>query len=195
MHISPKFPRSLTFLISMTVLLGVVYPAFVTVIAQLAFPAKANGSLIVQGGKVRGSSLLAQKFERPSFFHARPSATDYAYIGSGASNLGPTSADLAKSVAERKAAWEAAYGAPAPQEMLYASGSGLDPDISLEAALAQEGKVATARGLGEASRQALAAAINAAAAKAESLIGPKRVNVVELNALLESDPRFKGTGE
>lgn len=191
MHIPARVPRSLTFLIAMTVLVGVAYPALVTVIAQLAFPAKANGSLIVQGGKVRGSSLLAQKFERPSFFHARPSATDYAYIGAGASNLGPTSADLAKSVAERKAAWEASCGAPAPAEMLYASASGLDPDISPDAALRQVDRVAGARGLGVDARSELAQAIRDMAAASKSLIGPPRVNVVSLNVLLETDPRFR----
>jgi K+-transporting ATPase ATPase C chain len=190
MHIPAKVPRSITFLIAMTVLVGLAYPALVTVIAQLAFPAKANGSLIVRDGKVRGSSLLAQKFEHPGFFHARPSATDYAYIGSGASNLGPTSTDLAKSVAERKAGWEASYGAPAPAEMLYASGSGLDPDIGPDVALRQVDRVVIARGLSEDAKSKLAQAIRDMAAASRSLIGPPRVNVASLNVLLETDPRF-----
>lgn len=194
MRIPSKVPRSLTFLLAMTVLVGVAYPALVTGIAQLVFPNQANGSLLVQDGKVRGSRLLAQKFEDPRFFKPRPSATDYGYIGSGSSNLGPTSAALAKAVDDRKAAWKAAYGTGAPGEMLYASGSGLDPDIGLEAALAQEGAVAKARGLSEASSRALDAAIRDMAAASKSLIGPPRVNVVELNALLESDPEYTGTG-
>jgi K+-transporting ATPase ATPase C chain len=184
----------LTFLLAMTVLLGVAYPALVTGIAQLAFPRQANGSLIVISGKTRGSTLLAQKFEGPGFFHARPSATDYAYVGSGASNLGPTSASLAKDAAERRAEWKAAYGTPAPEDMVYASASGLDPDISLEAALAQAGGVARARGLGAGARLALAQAIRDRADASKGLIGPARVNAVALNVLLETDPRFSPLG-
>jgi potassium-transporting ATPase KdpC subunit len=185
-----KIPKSITFLFWMTVMLGVAYPAVVTFASQLIFPRRANGSLIVMKGEVRGSSLLAQKFESPRFFQARPSASDYAYVGAGASNLGSVSADLAKAVAARRAAWEKGFGAPAPEDMLYASASGLDPDISLEAALAQAGRVAAARSLGPDARAALDAAIRAAAAGAAGPIGPPRVNVVSLNALLETDPAF-----
>jgi K+-transporting ATPase ATPase C chain len=185
-----KIPKSITFLLGMTVLTGVIYPAAVTLIAQLAFPAKANGSLLVMNGEVRGSTLLAQKFLSPRFFQARPSATDYAYVGSGASNLGPVSSDLAKAVSDRSAAWRARFGAPAPADMLYASASGLDPDISLEAALAQADLVASARGLGPVARAALDAEIRGAAGQATTLVGPPRVNVVSLNALLETKAEF-----
>jgi len=190
MRIPSKVPRSLTFLLAMTLLVGVAYPALVTGIAQLVFPKQANGSLLAQGGKVRGSSLLAQKFESPIFFRARPSATDYAYIGAGASNLGPTSAAIAKAVAERRASWEAAYGTSAPEEMLYASASGLDPDIGLGAALSQVESVAKSRGLSAGAGLELGQAIRDMAAASKGLIGPPRVNVVVLNALLENDKRF-----
>jgi potassium-transporting ATPase KdpC subunit len=194
MRIPAKVPTSLTFLLAMTLLLGIVYPMIVTGIAQLAFPAKANGSLLSIGGAVRGSTLLAQKFESPRFFHARPSATDYAYVGAGASNLGPTSAALAAAVGERRAAWAAAYATKAPEEMLYASASGLDPDISPEAALAQVEAVSAARGLGSEARRALSGEIRREAERSASLIAPPRINVLSLNALLDAGPEYKGTG-
>jgi K+-transporting ATPase, c chain len=178
----------------MTALLGLAYPALVLGVAELAFPDRANGSLIVSGGKVRGSYLLAQDFESPRFFEARPSATGYAYIGSGASNLGPTSAALAKAAAERKAAWEARFGSAAPEEMLYASGSGLDPDISLEAAMQQLESVAMARGFGPEERSRLEGAIRSLSRSGNGLSAPPRVNVTALNALLETDPAFAGRG-
>ncbi len=199
MDVLKKIPKSITFLLGMTILTGVIYPAAVTLAAQLAFPGKANGSLLVVKGEVRGSTLLAQKFESPRFFQARPSASDYAYVGAGASNLGRVSADLAKAVADRRAAWQARFGAAggssaASEDMLYASASGLDPDISLEAALAQAGNVAKARGLSPAAEAALVGEIRGEAKRATGLIGPPRVNVVSLNALLETDPAFGGNG-
>jgi potassium-transporting ATPase KdpC subunit len=194
MRIEAKVPRSLTFLLAMTVLLGVAYPALVTGIAQLAFPRQANGSLIAKEGKVRGSSLLAQKFESPIFFRARPSATDYAYVGAGASNLGPTSAALEKAVEERRAAWEKDFGPGVPGEMLYASASGLDPDISLEAALAQEPRVAAARGLDRAASEALKEELRAEAEASASLIGARRINVTKLNARIDAEATLSGSG-
>ncbi|MCE5256352.1 MAG: potassium-transporting ATPase subunit C [Spirochaetaceae bacterium] len=185
--------KSVRFLFVMTILLGIVYPAVVTGIAQLIFPDKANGSLIVLDGKVRGSSLLAQRFDSPQFFHPRPSATDYTYIGAGASNQGPISAALVKTVEDRQVTWERSYGSLAPEEMLYASGSGLDPDISVDAALAQVNTVAKARGLSDYSRRALVAAINEQARASKGLIGVVRINVMKLNTLLETDPEYRGT--
>jgi K+-transporting ATPase ATPase C chain len=85
MSVLNKIPKSITFLLGMTILTGVLYPAALTLVAQLAFPAKANGSQLVIDGAVRGSGLLAQKFLSPRYFHARPSASDYAYVGAGAS--------------------------------------------------------------------------------------------------------------
>jgi potassium-transporting ATPase KdpC subunit len=198
MSAARKIPTTLTFLAAMTVLTGLAYPALITAVAQVAFPKQANGSLLVIRGQVAGSSLLSQKFESPRFFRARPSASDYTYLGAGASNLGPTSADLAKAVADRRAAFASEFGvAPAavPEDMLYASASGLDPDISLASALAQAPRVASARSLGPAGRDALDAAIRGEAERARSLLGPERVNVVLLNALLETDPSFADSGK
>jgi K+-transporting ATPase ATPase C chain len=185
-----RLPRSLVFLFWMTVLTGLAYPLAITGLALLLYPAKAGGSLVVVAGHVRGSSLLAQDFKSPRFFKARPSATGYVYSGSGGSNLAPTNAALAAAVGARRAAFEASFASPAPADMVYASGSGLDPDISLASARGQLASVAAARGLSEGQGAALAAAIEAAAARKTSLIGPPRVNVVELNALLETDPVF-----
>lgn len=186
MSVLSKIPKSITFLLGMTILTGVLYPAAVTLVAQLVFPSKANGSLLVINGAIRGSNLLAQKFQSPRYFQARPSTSDYAYIGSGASNLGPVSADLAKTVAGRRTAWRENFGAEPPNDMLYASASGLDPDISPEAALAQADLVAAARGLGAESRSALGVELRKRAAESTSLIGAPRVNVVSLNACLDA---------
>jgi potassium-transporting ATPase KdpC subunit len=187
-----RVPKSITFLLGMTILTGVLYPAALTLAAQLIFPYKANGSLLVIKGAVRGSGLLAQKFESPRFFRARPSASDYTYVGAGASNLGPVSADLAKAVADRRDAWAKDFGTAAPADMLYASASGLDPEIGLEAALAQADRVAGARSLGPAAKAALVDEIGKAAERSTTPIGPPRINVVSLNARLEIDPAFGG---
>jgi K+-transporting ATPase ATPase C chain len=191
MSVLRRIPKSLTFLFWMTILTGVLYPAAVTLVAQLAFPKAANGSLLVVDGAVRGSELLAQKLESPRFFRARPSASDYAYIGAGASNLGPVSADLAKAVAGRREAWARDFGTSAPEDMLCASASGLDPDISLEAALAQVGRVSTARGLGADVRSGLVASIRKRAEEATGLLGTPRVDALSLDAMLETDPAYK----
>ena len=190
MSILSKIPKSITFLLGMTILTGVLYPAAMTLFAQAAFPGKANGSLLVIKGAVRGSTLLAQKFQSPRFFQARPSASDYAYVGAGASNLGPVSSDLAQAMADRQTAWQENFGAEPPKDMLYASASGLDPDIGLDSALAQVDLVSQARGLSPDAKSALVAAIRRRADAATTLVGPARVNVVSLNALLESDPAY-----
>lgn len=126
----------------MTVLCGVLYPLLITVLAQLAMNHQANGSLVQVGEVKVGSELIAQKFTRDNYFWPRPSAVDYNPIGpSGGSNLGPTSQKLHDIVAERAKS----FGEGVPTDLLYASGSGLDPHISTEAALFQIDRVAKAR--------------------------------------------------
>lgn len=200
MKLFKRIPTSIAFLFWMTILTGVLYPLAVTGIAHLAFRAKANGSLVVIGGQVKGSRLLAQEFKSERFFKPRPSATGYAYIGSTGSNLAPTNAALGKAVKDRDEAWLAAYGRlatgqRAPADMRYASGSGLDPDISLEAALDQLDSVSAARGLSVPQKAALEVAIRKAAAAKTTILGPPRLNVVELNVRLESDPLFAVSGK
>ncbi|HWP69187.1 MAG TPA: potassium-transporting ATPase subunit C [Rectinemataceae bacterium] len=205
MKLFKRIPKSIAFLFWMTILTGVLYPLAVTGIAQLAFQAKANGSLVVIGGQVKGSRLLAQEFKSGRFFKPRPSATGYAYIGSAGSNMAPTNAALDKAVKERDEAWLAAFGRlatgqratgqRAPADMRYASGSGLDPDISLEAALDQLDSVSIARGLSVPQKAALEDAIRKAAASKTTIVGSPRLNVVELNVRLESDPLFAVSGK
>src|SRR4030095_7493764 len=134
---------------------GPPYPVVVTLIAQLALPHQANGSLIVKDGKLVGSSLIGQPFDDPKYFCSRPAApSPFAYNAgaSGASNLSPTNAGLIKAVQGRVDALRAAdprNTAPVPVDLVTASGSGLDPHISRAAALYQVGRVARARKLDE----------------------------------------------
>src|SRR5437660_3022797 len=130
---------------------GIVYPVVVTVVAQVAFPRQANGSVILKNGKPVGSALIGQPFDDPKYFWGRPSATspfpDNAGSSSG-SNLSPTNPDLVKAVQERVATLRAAdpgNTAPVPVDLVTASASGLDQDISPAAALYQVPRVARAR--------------------------------------------------
>ncbi|MFF2819762.1 K(+)-transporting ATPase subunit C [Kitasatospora cineracea] len=156
---------ALRMLLVMTVILGLAYPLLVTGISQLAFADKANGSIVTSGGKEIGSSLLGQNYDLPKkdpnnadeqaqpdpkFFQPRPSAGSYDPKTSGASNLGPNSADLLKAVQERRAAIAAFDGvdpATVPPDAVTASGSGLDPHISVAYAKEQVDRVARERGL------------------------------------------------
>ncbi len=189
--------QSLSFLLWMSLLTGVLYPALVTLGARIAFRDKANGSLLLVDGQVRGSRLLAQDFSgEKGWFIARPSASHWAAVPGGASNLAATNPDFAKEEAANAAAWAQASGhavAPAgaqaqppakslPPDMATSSRSRLDPDISLEAALGQLDRVVAERGLDAAAKATLERRIREMAAASETLLGPPRVNVVELNA-------------
>jgi potassium-transporting ATPase KdpC subunit len=131
----------------LTLLCGGFYPLVITGIAQVFFQSKANGSLIVdKNAVVVGSELIAQKFQSKRYFQGRPSAGDYATVASGASQLSPTSEAFQKQVAERSALWQT-EGNSLPADLVTTSGSGLDPHISLEAALFQAPRVAAERNL------------------------------------------------
>ena len=177
-------------LVVFTVVTGIVYPVVVTAIAQLVFPHQANGSLIVKDGKSAGSRLIGQPFDDPKYFWSRPSATSpfgYNAGASGASNLSPTNADLIKAVQGRVDALRAAdpgNTAPVPVDLVTASGSGLDPDISPAAALYQVGRVAKARKLDEAVVRSLVAQYTQG--RQLGLFGEPRVNVLALNLALDS---------
>jgi K+-transporting ATPase ATPase C chain len=141
-----------------TVLTGIIYPLAVTLIAQLAFTDKANGSLVERDGKLVGSALLAQQFTGPKYFWPRPSAATYGTGPSGltagsGSNHGPTSAQLQTDVRANAKALREAHklpaDAPVPADLVFASASGLDPHISPDAAQFQIARVAAARGLSE----------------------------------------------
>jgi K+-transporting ATPase ATPase C chain len=171
--------QSLRIYIFLTLLTGIIYPLAMTGIAQLLFPKQANGSRIVENEKLIGSDLIAQKFEASQYFWPRPSAGDYATIASGASNKGPTSADLKKSIDERREK----FGNDAPVDLLTASGSGLDPHISPEAARLQISRVANARNM---SIQKVAALVDETIEPPQfGFLGEPRVNVLRLNRALD----------
>ncbi|HXX74962.1 MAG TPA: potassium-transporting ATPase subunit KdpC [Nitrospiraceae bacterium] len=181
---------ALTLLLILTVLTGLVYPLAVTGMAQLFFPDHANGSLIVQNGKVIGSKLIGQYFDRPEYFWSRPSATSpfpYNAAASGGSNLGPTNPALIEAVKVRVAALRAADPGnelPIPVDLITASGSGLDPHISPAAALYQLKRVARARGLNDDSVLRLVA--QHTEGRQFGLLGERRVNVLQLNLALDA---------
>ena len=172
--------QALRLLILLTLLTGLAYPVVVTIAARLVFPNQASGSIVKRDDQPVGSTLLAQKFESDRYFWPRPSAGDYATVPSGASNLGPTSEALKKAIAERRAK----FGADAPVDMLTASGSGLDPHISPEAAVQQIQRVAKARDLNP---ERVGALVKAAIEPPQwGVFGEPRVNVLALNLRLDA---------
>jgi potassium-transporting ATPase KdpC subunit len=171
--------QSIRIYLVITILTGVIYPLAMTGVAQLFFPRQANGSRIIESGKLIGSDLIAQKFELPKYFWPRPSAADYGTVPSGASNKGPTSADLKKAIDERREK----FGADVPVDLLTASGSGLDPHISPEAAQLQIPRVASARNM---SIQRITAVVDQTIEQPQlGFLGEPRVNVLQLNRALD----------
>ncbi len=177
-------PAVIAFLL-LTVLTGLLYPLVVTGLAQVAFPSRADGSLVKRDGVVVGSRLIGQSFAGPRYFHPRPSAAGDGYdaMSSSASNLGPTNEELLAAADERRAAYEQANDAAAPIDALTASGSGLDPHISPENARAQAARVAEARGLDEA--QVLDLVEEHTDDRSLGFLGEPAVNVLELNLALD----------
>ena len=173
-----------------TLLLGVVYPLFITGIAQLAFPGKANGSLIMKENKVIGSELIGQKFDSVRYFSSRPSAIEYSPMPSGGSNLGPTSSKLQQLVIDRKAQFlefnQLSEPENVPCEMLFASASGLDPHISPKAALLQVDRIVKSRHFDNNKKQQLLNSIEVLSEGPQfSFLGENRINVLALNLELD----------
>lgn len=185
------FLTALRLFLVMTLLTGVVYPLAVTGIGQGLFARQANGSVLKGSqNKAFGSELLAQKFDSVIYFQARPSACDYGTVASGASNKGPTSADLQKIVQERRAAFRASNNLAStqevPSEMAFASGSGLDPHISPEAARMQIARVAKARGFIAEHTQNLKNLVESSIEQPQfGIFGNARVNVLRLNMAVD----------
>lgn len=182
-------------LLVLTVLTGLIYPLVVTGIAQVVFPHQANGSLIVINGKAYGSELIGQQFDAPKYFWGRLSATgDFPYnafnaetlTGSSGSNYGPLNPALKEEVQGRIDVLKAADPGntlPIPVDLVTSSGSGLDPHISIAAALYQVHRVATARGLEEAQVKSLVEKYTQG--REFGFLGEPRVNVLELNLALD----------
>lgn len=179
----------ITVFLQLSVLLGLIYPLAVTGVSQVLFPENANGSLIRQGDRVLGSHLIGQDFQRADYFWSRPSATaDFAYnpLASGGSNwsaANPQLLDAARSQLQRVAAHP---GQAVPVELLSHSGSGLDPDISLQAALYQVPRVAQARGT---TTQEMRALVLKTSRNNLSTGFKPLVNVVDLNLALQQTSR------
>jgi len=176
----------------LTVLTGLIYPGVVTGVCQLLFKNKANGSLIVRDSQVVGSTLIGQNFTRPEYFHPRPSAAGsdgYDPTASGGSNLGPTSEKLYDRVKASAAEFRKDnpdFTGPIPADALTASGSGLDPHISVANATAQAARVAKARGVSPATVSNLIS--SPTEGRSLGFLGEPRVNVLEVN--LELDRQF-----
>jgi K+-transporting ATPase ATPase C chain len=182
-------PAIVAFL-ALTVLTGVAYPLAVTGIAQVAFPHRADGSLVERDGQVVGSSLIGQSFTGKPYFQPRPSAAGDGYDGaaSSASNLGPTNEDLLTAVGERVRAYRAlnrlASNVAVPIDAVTSSGSGLDPDISLENARLQAPRVADARDM--LLEHVLALVDEHTDGRSLGFLGEPGVNVLELNLALDA---------
>lgn len=176
----------------LTVLTGLIYPGVVTGVCQVFFRKQANGSLIVRNGQLIGSSLIGQNFSRPEYFHPRPSAAGndgYDSTASGGSNLGSTSQklyDRTKAAVDQFRKENPDFSGSIPADAVTASGSGLDPEISIANARAQAARVAKARSASATRVQQLIA--SATEGRDLGFLGEPRVNVLKLN--LELDRQF-----
>jgi K+-transporting ATPase ATPase C chain len=188
---------AIVMVIAFTILTGLVYPLAMTGIAQVLFPRQANGSLVERDGKVVGSTLIGQVFADAKYFHGRPSATTdtdpndptktvpapYNAQNSGGSNLGPTSKALVDRVKQEADKLKAENAKPIPVDLVTASGSGLDPDITPAAALFQVSRIAKARNVAEST---VADLVNQhTKTRTLGVLGEPRVNVLELNLALD----------
>lgn len=173
---------ALRLLVALTLLTGLAYPLAVWALGRAFFRDAAEGSLLHRDGKLIGSALLAQKTTDPRYFWPRPSAGDYATVASSASNQAWTNARLHATIAERRAALGG--GTDIPADLLTASGSGLDPEISLAAARFQIARVAAARHLTAPQRNALIELVAQHATGGQ--LSPARVNVLRLNLALDA---------
>lgn len=179
--------QSVRMLVVMTLITGVAYPLIVTGIAQVAFKDKANGSLILQDGKILGSSLIGQPFSDPKYFWSRPSATSpmpYNGASSSGSNLGPTNPALRDALSERVSKFESR---PVPVDLVTASGSGLDPHISPAAAEYQIPRVAKARSIPQEKLKELVR--KHIEGRQLGILGEPRVNVLQLNLALDASTK------
>lgn len=173
------FIVSLRFVLVLTILTGVLYPLSITYLGHLLFPSQVGGSLIINGNGVIGSKLIGQTFSDPKHFWSRPSAVKYDSAGSGATNQSLSSSEFLKAVNERSAQG-------AVQEMRFTSASGLDPDISPEAAEAQLDRISRARNLTDFQlKQLRTILMQSVNARQIGILGEPRVNVLLLNLAMK----------
>jgi K+-transporting ATPase ATPase C chain len=178
---------SVRFTLVTTIILGIAYPLAMTAFAHLVFPYQADGQLIVHDGQVLGSRLIGQNFTSERYFHGRPSAAGNGYdaSASGGSNLAPSSQKLVTRIEQDAAKYQQESGGrPVPVDLVTASGSGLDPDISPAAALYQVHRVAQARGMDEGAVRHLV--MEHIEAPQFGILGEPRVHVLELNLALDA---------
>ncbi|MBV9739950.1 MAG: potassium-transporting ATPase subunit KdpC [Hyphomicrobiales bacterium] len=195
------FRPAIVLIVLMTLLMGVIYPFAITGFANVVFPHRAGGSMILRDGNVIGSALIGQNFTSDKYFHGRPSATNtpdpndptknvdapYNAANSGASNYGATSQALIDRVKADVESWhKAGIAGPIPADAVTTSASGLDPDISPANAFLQVARVAKARNLPE--DKVRAVVTGAIEGRALGVIGEPRVNVLELNLALDALP-------
>lgn len=183
--------QSLKMFLFLSLLTGVFYPLFITLIGYFITPYHAQGSLILRNEHTIGSTLIGQKFTQPQYFWGRPSAVDYNPLPSGGSNLSPTSAKLRALVNARASLYKSE---PIPPELLFASGSGLDPHISPEAAAYQIERVSKARGLDskEDRKQMELLVQKHTSTRFLGIIGRPVVNVLSLNLALDEELKPHG---
>jgi K+-transporting ATPase ATPase C chain len=182
--------RALRIFLLLTILTGILYPLIVTGIAQVLFPQKANGSLLVKGNEIIGSTLIGQQFDTAIYFMSRPSAVSYSTLPSGASNFGLTSDKLQKLVKNRRLHFTTFNNLDSmsvvPSEMLFASASGIDPHISPQAAYMQVERIAKYRNFSLSQKDRLKQLIKNQTEQPQFLLlGEDRINVLLLNLELD----------
>ena len=182
---------SISIMLFFTIVTGIIYPLLITGIAQIIFPSKSNGSLLIRNGETAGSVLIGQHFDSMAYFSSRPSHISYNPLPSGGSNLGPTSLMLKNLAEERKLKFMSVNSLDTlievPSEMIFASASGLDPHISPEAALLQTGRIMNYRNFTIEQKKELTKIIADLTEEPQfRFLGDRRINVFLLNLYLDS---------